>query len=89
MGGAFSSGDKAGIKIDPEVKWSRRARVSDFLLSAELHSNHSPKAKRPANRRGGTSDVGTFRKWRYVSLESVMRFKADLGEMNIAACSSK
>jgi hypothetical protein len=30
-----------------------------------------------------------FRTWRDVRLESVMRFKADVGEMNIAACSSR
>src|ERR1700730_777353 len=32
---------------------------------------------------------GTFRTWRDVRLESVMRFKADIAEMNIAACSSR
>jgi hypothetical protein len=36
-----------------------------------------------------TSVVGTFRTRRAVRLESVMRVKADIGEMNIAACSSK
>jgi hypothetical protein len=33
--------------------------------------------------------IGTFRTWRAVRLESVMRFKADMGGMNIAACSSR
>jgi hypothetical protein len=32
---------------------------------------------------------GTFRTSRDVCLESAMRFKADIGEMNIAACSSR
>jgi hypothetical protein len=35
------------------------------------------------------SVVGTFRTQRDVWLESVMRVKADIGEMNIAACSSR
>ena len=35
------------------------------------------------------SVVGTFRTWRDVRLESVMRFKADIGESNIAAYSRK
>jgi hypothetical protein len=30
---------------------------------------------------------GTFRTWFAVGLESVMRFKADVGQMSIAACS--
>jgi hypothetical protein len=35
------------------------------------------------------STHGTFRTWRDVRLESVMRFKADIGESNIAACSMR
>jgi hypothetical protein len=33
------------------------------------------------------SAFGTFRTWRDVRLESAMRYKANIGERNIAACS--
>jgi len=33
-----------------------------------------------------TSPTGTFRTWHNVRLESAMRFKADIGRSNIAAC---
>ena len=35
------------------------------------------------------STHGTFRTWRDVRLESAMRFKADIAESNIVACSSR
>jgi hypothetical protein len=59
-----------------ETRTSRAAAHEAWMLCAdEVIGNQ------------GTSGDGTFRTWHDVRLESVMRFKADIGESNIAACS--
>jgi hypothetical protein len=61
--------------------------IAAICLDAGYHGAAS--AAEPMETKVQMSLVDTFRKWLAVRLESAMRFEADIGEMNIAACSSR
>src|SRR5258708_3273282 len=69
----------------------RPKRITKFMSlqidrSERLAAGHRTHgwATRAAGWSAATLCLGTFRKWRDVCLESVMRFKSDIGEMTVS-----